>query len=188
MYILVPTWGWFLCPAMTDPACVWPVPFSAGLNLTKFCLHGRFTPLRVLSRDSLLAQMVKNLTAMQENRVWSLGWEDPLEKGMATHYQYCCLGNSMHRGAWQAAVHGVTSVRHDLLTKPRPPGCQLISSENWSFTFWLLEASTVLVSVCMWALSPLILWGFFPILILLPPLSDVVSIHLNTEWGRGRKQ
>ena len=29
--------------------------------------------------------MVKNLPAMQETRVWSLGWEDPLEKEMATH-------------------------------------------------------------------------------------------------------
>ena len=29
--------------------------------------------------------MVKNLPAMQENSVWSLGQEDPLEKGMATH-------------------------------------------------------------------------------------------------------
>ena len=29
--------------------------------------------------------MVKNLTAMRETRVRSLGWEDPLEKGMATH-------------------------------------------------------------------------------------------------------
>ena len=29
--------------------------------------------------------MVKNLPAMQNTRVWSLGWEDPLEKGMATH-------------------------------------------------------------------------------------------------------
>ena len=33
---------------------------------------------------SLVAQMVKNLPAMQETQVWSLGWEDPLEKGMAT--------------------------------------------------------------------------------------------------------
>ena len=32
-----------------------------------------------------MAQMVKNLPAMQETRVQSLGWEDPLEKGMATH-------------------------------------------------------------------------------------------------------
>ena len=33
----------------------------------------------------LVAQMVKNLSAMQETRVQSLGWEDPLEKAMATH-------------------------------------------------------------------------------------------------------
>ena len=34
---------------------------------------------------SLVAQLVKNLPAMQETQVQSLGWEDPLEKEMATH-------------------------------------------------------------------------------------------------------
>ena len=34
---------------------------------------------------SLMAQMVKRLSAMQETRVQSLGWEDPLEKEMAAH-------------------------------------------------------------------------------------------------------
>ena len=34
---------------------------------------------------SLVTRMVKNLAAMQEIWVWSLGWEDPPEKGMATH-------------------------------------------------------------------------------------------------------
>ena len=38
------------------------------------------------ARASLVAQMVKNLPAVQENQVQSLGWEDPAEKGMATHY------------------------------------------------------------------------------------------------------
>jgi len=33
----------------------------------------------------LVAQLVKNLPAMQETWVQSLGWEDPLEKGKATH-------------------------------------------------------------------------------------------------------
>ena len=32
-----------------------------------------------------MAQMVKNLPVMRETQVSSLGWEDPLEKGMATH-------------------------------------------------------------------------------------------------------
>ena len=35
--------------------------------------------------DFPIAQMVKNLPAMQETRVQSLCWEDPLEKGMGTH-------------------------------------------------------------------------------------------------------
>ena len=34
----------------------------------------------------LVAQLVKNLPAVQETRVRSLGWEDPLEKEMATHF------------------------------------------------------------------------------------------------------
>ena len=38
----------------------------------------------VCAGASLVAQMVKNLPAMQETQVLSLGWEDPLEKGMAT--------------------------------------------------------------------------------------------------------
>ena len=33
-----------------------------------------------------MGQMVKNLPAVQETQVRSLGWEDPLEKGMATHF------------------------------------------------------------------------------------------------------
>ena len=37
------------------------------------------------SWDSLVAQLVKNLPAMWETWVQSLGWEDPLEKGKATH-------------------------------------------------------------------------------------------------------
>ena len=36
-------------------------------------------------RASLVAQLVKNLPAMQETQVQSLGWEDPLEEKMATH-------------------------------------------------------------------------------------------------------
>ena len=57
---------------------------------------------------SLVAQTVKRLPTMRETRLRSLGWEDPLEKEMATPLQYSCLENPMDRGAWWAAVHGVT--------------------------------------------------------------------------------
>ena len=43
------------------------------------------TSFRFLFRASLVAQMVKRLPAMQETQFWFLGWEDPLEKEMATH-------------------------------------------------------------------------------------------------------
>ena len=51
--------------------------------------------------------MVKNLPALWETLVRSLGQEDPLEKEMATHSSYSCLENSMDRGAWWATVHRV---------------------------------------------------------------------------------
>ena len=46
-------------------------------------------------RASLVAQMIKNLPAMQETWACSLGQDDPLEKGKATPLQYSCLENSM---------------------------------------------------------------------------------------------
>ena len=50
--------------------------------------------------------MVKKLPAMQETQVRSLGQEDPLEEEMAPHSSV--LENPMDRGAWRAAVHGIT--------------------------------------------------------------------------------
>ena len=57
---------------------------------------------------SLVAQMVKNLPAMRETWVQSLGWEDSLEEGMATHSTILAWRIPMDRGAWQAIAHGVT--------------------------------------------------------------------------------
>ena len=49
--------------------------------------------------------VIKNLPAVQEMQVQSLGQEDPLEKEMATHSS-SYLGNPMDRGAWWAIDHG----------------------------------------------------------------------------------
>ena len=54
---------------------------------------------------SLMAQSVKNLTAMW---VQSLGWEGPLEENMATHPNICAWRIPMNREAWWATVHVVT--------------------------------------------------------------------------------
>ena len=66
-----------------------------------------------LQGASLVAQMVKNLPAMQETRVRSLGGEGPLEKGMAVHSSILAW-----RIPWTekpgATVHGVTKSRTQL--------------------------------------------------------------------------
>ena len=55
---------------------------------------------------SFLVFKVKNLPAMQETRVRSLGQEDPLEKGMAVHSSILAW-RIPYKGAWRATVHGV---------------------------------------------------------------------------------
>ena len=54
-----------------------------------------------------MAHWVKNLPAVQETQeMWvrSLGWEDPLEKEMATHSSISCLKNPMDRGSCLATI------------------------------------------------------------------------------------
>ena len=54
---------------------------------------------------SLAAQLVKNLPAMQETWVQSLGWEDPLEEGMATHHSILAW-----RIPWTEEAGGLQSI------------------------------------------------------------------------------
>ena len=55
----------------------------------------------------MVDQMVKNLPAVRETWVRTLGWEDPLEEGMATHSNILAWRIPMDREAWQATVYGV---------------------------------------------------------------------------------
>ena len=57
---------------------------------------------------SLVAQTVKNLSAMQETQVQSPGGEDSPGEGNVNPLQYSCLENPMDRGTWWATVYGVT--------------------------------------------------------------------------------
>ena len=62
----------------------------------------------------LVAQMVKNLPAIQKIWIRSLGWEDPLEKGMSTHSSILSWRIPMDRGAWWIAVHDVAKSQTQL--------------------------------------------------------------------------
>ena len=83
--------------------------FCCKVKVKAYCTSENFFCFSFLAKGlpSLVAHMVKNLPAMQETQVQSLGWEDPLEKGMATHSSISCLEISADRGAWRATIHGV---------------------------------------------------------------------------------
>ena len=59
--------------------------------------------LVITDMGPLIAQLVKNLATMQESWVRFLGWEDPLEKGKATHSNILAW-----RIPWTMVGHGVT--------------------------------------------------------------------------------
>ena len=62
----------------------------------------------------MCACRLKRLPAMRETWVRPLGWEDPLEEGMATHSSILAWRIPMDRGARQAAVHGVAKSQTQL--------------------------------------------------------------------------
>ena len=69
-----------------------------------------------LSKDSSL---VKNLPAMQETWVWSLGWEDPLEEGMATHSSTVAWRTPQTEEPGGLQYIGLQRVGHDWSDLPR---------------------------------------------------------------------
>ena len=82
----------------TDPPALGLTPsFFSFLALSIF----------LLGWSSLVAQTVNNMPARQETWVRPLGWEDPLEEGMATHSSILAWRIPSERGAWRATVHEV---------------------------------------------------------------------------------
>ena len=64
-------------------------------------------------QDSLIDQLVKNLPAMQELQVLSLGWEDPLEEGMSTHSSILARRILWTEDPWRLQSIGLQRVGHD---------------------------------------------------------------------------
>ena len=87
-----------------------PVP-TAKLIYVWPCFRHDWCPLYdaiIVSWAFLVAQSIYNPPAMQETWIRSLGREDPLEDGMAIHPSILAWRIPKDRGAWWAAVHGVT--------------------------------------------------------------------------------
>ena len=58
-----------------------------------------------------MAETIKNPPATQDTWVQPLGWEDPLEKGMAAHSSILAWRIPVDRGAWRATAHGIAKSR-----------------------------------------------------------------------------
>ena len=70
---------------MCTVAVVYSLMVSSQNTVSKLTIQVNVVLVYPLQWASRVAQLVKNSTAMQGTWVQSLGWEDPLEKGKATH-------------------------------------------------------------------------------------------------------
>ena len=91
----------------------------------------------LINRASLVAQGLKNLPAVQDTLVWSLGWEEPLEEEMATHSSILAW-----RIPWteEATVHSKESD----------------TTEQLTFWLWL---NLLINDILLWEGKPLWLWA-----------------------------
>ena len=108
------------------------------LNSAPGCAFGQKEEMatgKSLYQASLVAQMVKNLPAMQETQVWSLGWEDALEKGMNTHSSILAwrIPLTEKPGGLQSIVS--QRVRH--VEQPTLNTRVWVSEEDWEGGWWL---------------------------------------------------
>ena len=84
------------------------VTISIQLVIQYFCRLYLIVGYYRLLGASPVAKKVKNLPVIQKTQVQSLGWEDPLEKGMATHSSILAW-----RIPWAVQSMGLQRVRHD---------------------------------------------------------------------------
>ena len=88
-----------------------------------------------------MVQMVKNLPAMRETQVWSLGWEDPPEKGMATHSSILAWRIPRTEGLGELQSIGSKRVRHNWATNTSSAYYQHLGIVSMSFSSTILRPS-----------------------------------------------
>ena len=131
-------------------------------------------------RVSLVAHLVKNPPAMWETWAWSLGWEDPLEKGKAAHSSIL---------AWKFHVHGVAE--SDTTEQPslssQPLGCLYETTdvlEAWTQIQLCFSLSVVL----RWNFDCLLMtcWALFPVILFVCDFGgSFPEFCLSCFWGLG---
>ena len=120
----------------------------------------------------VIAQKVKNPPARQETWVSSLGWEDPLKKGMTTHSGILSWRIPIDRGAWQATVHGLAKKRTERLSTAQHNVVRMAKDREKSAAWakWSWRRTSHFASV--------INWDYFPLF----PLNIFMAEHLQS-WS-----
>ena len=159
------------------------LPYKLNHNHSTRITPPKLTTPNIIVRVSLVAQMVKNLPAMQENQVQSLRQEDPLEKGIATYSSI-----RVWRIPWTEEPGGLQSMRlqrvgHDWATKHflMLSKCQYSHFQLWHnypFIVYLhFNPNKVYWSVCLLSFfGPSLL---FHLLEETSCLSCCISLHLD---------
>ena len=108
-------------PWNSGPRCWGSQPISSTASCPSEpqvvnCLKTENRPFLVYGKPSLVAQVVKHLSKVQKTRVLTLGWEDPMEKEMATHSSTLAwkIPWTEEPGGLQST--GLQRVRHDWAT------------------------------------------------------------------------
>ena len=104
---------WHSAFFMVGPTLTSYMTTTKTIALTRWTFVGKVMSLffnMVVGWAFLIAQLVKNPPAMQDTWVRSLGWEDALEKGKATHSSILALENSTYYSPWGFRV------RHNWMT------------------------------------------------------------------------
>ena len=80
---------------------------------------------------SLVAQMVKRMPAIWETRLWSLSWENPPEKGMATYSSTLAWKIPWTEESGRQQPMGPQKIRHDWVTSLSPCLCPITKIKLW---------------------------------------------------------
>ena len=131
----------------------------------------------------------------QEPQVWSLGWEDPPEKEMATHSNILsCLENPMDRGTWWATVPGVAK-ESNMTEQLKNNGSCETPTYHW-FALWnkvlghkLYPWALLSTKSRLWKTPAKWLWS-----VLLFPIHFTLPVYLpykrekETGWKKGGRR